>query len=51
MGTSSIKIDIEDIKRIDKECKDILIRDNPQLIGMKLSRRFIVKRMINYFLR
>ena len=50
MSITSIKIDIEDVKRIDNDCKKILIRDNPELERMRLSRAYIVKRMINYFL-
>jgi len=49
MGTQMIKVDSEDVIKIDGRCKEIFLRHHPEMIGMKLSRKFMVKRLVKFW--
>jgi uncharacterized protein Smg (DUF494 family) len=43
----------EDLDRLDKECKDILIRDYPEFASIrdKLTRPLMIHRIIDHYLQ
>lgn len=51
MRLRSVKINEKDLEALRTTCQTCLIKDNPEMDGMKLSDRFMLHRIIDYYIR
>jgi hypothetical protein len=50
MKQENIKVFQKDIKRIDEEVKELFLLHHPEMRGMRLSRAFLVQKMIDFWM-
>ena len=46
-----IHVEIEDEQRLMNECKELFLEDNPTMKGLELSRKFLFKKVIDWYLK
>jgi len=46
-----IEITVEQDKKLTCECKKLFLRAHPEFIGMILSRKFLLEKIIEYYLK
>ena len=44
-------IDNDDLKKLRSECKQLFLNSNPKFVGLKLSDRFMLKKIIDFYLK
>jgi len=47
----NIKVNKKDESRLMKECKDLYLEHHPEMADIKLSRRFMFKKIVDFYLK
>ena len=46
----SIKVDVEDVDKMMNQCRDLYIKAHPDMADIFLSKRFMFKRLVEFYL-
>lgn len=48
---TSIKVNIDDARDLMTVCKELYLRDNPEMRGVHLTRKFMFHKVIEFYKR
>jgi len=44
-------VDETDLKELDLACKNLYLKSHPEMRGLNLSRRFMFKKLVEFYLK
>lgn len=47
----SIKVEKEDKKEMMHECVELFLEEHPEMRGMKISQKFMFKKLVKFYLK